>query len=855
MFHRSWVVRTCFQEKIKAGFSGGFGYRYGPQNAMGRNGKSTKGGPRSSARSGSPFHSNGVGKGTGEVITEGPELAWIEETLVKGVMYHDILGIVAFRRKVHPGTKSVRLEVIDLPKGYFVGKIDDRGNQTYGWVFHKTVDTVAVGGKRPLPSETSSSSVQHEPDPDVFVYAWPTLEPDVGTAAPFKSVISTIFLNLLETAEMWQNEIEGHYKMTHPTWVTEPNLQSRGPADTVERDLLLSVTGQLGPMESMEYYERSRLNAEMSIHMSSSIEKMNNMNSGVAQRRLGLKLDNTEAVQTRLHSWQDNHYICPVGTKVTKGPEARLRSDMAGIIHLKESQVAAVFGVPIPFFSGGKGSSSGSKTTIGSRLEGAAFRATLVQMRRRITVFFEEAYMAAIGTLETHMLANMLHDLKNEGSDTEKMVRMYVRDILTPGGFLVLDEAETQYEPPIGDAEDGSAEGVVKSKRRKNTRSGRKAVEEHEEGELVEPGERKMGADFEAEDMRKQMQQRKLFTTPDAVTRSSRVDYAGDVILPETPEPQGGPSYRRTNKTKRKVLGKHARSRGLPRKNREEYAESKRVIDRKERDIDGHDPIQMHLEQWKGPHLRGQDVATFEKYEREIQDFVDEQKYLDKLEEARWQKFMEKGNLMDRRVSRIMVMALQNFGVALNPTKVQLAMKKEMQANPKLDNAHHRPLGERVENVFVSEIIANRKNYLDDLVDETHRITIVWNSAPLPDVELLIQASKEGLGIPAELVGVIVASELGLEELREEYARKEEMEDKRIENYLKRKNLRVTSKTTGEDKNGGKNGEAKAKGKEKEKTSATKKDSPSASSSSSEKPAKRAKTSSKDSGKEAGKEA
>ena len=848
MFHRSWVVRSCFQEKIKAGFSGGFGYRYGPRKeSAGRKARGKENGKSPSSRS--PFSGKTSSSSSlpGDVVTDGPDIAWIEETLVKGVMYHDILGIVAFRRKVHPRTNTVRLEVIDIPKGYFVGKIDERGNQEYGWVFNKTVDTIAVGGRRPLPSEFSSSSAQHEPDPEVFVYAWPTLEPDIGGAAPFKSVMSTIFLNLLETAEMWQNEIEGHYKITHPTWITEPEITTRGPADTIEQDLLLSVTGQLGPMESMEYYERSRLNAEMSIHMSSNIEKMNDRNSMGTQRRLGLKLDNTEAVHTRLHSWQDNHYICPVGTKVGKGPEAKLRSDLVNIANLKDTQIAAVFGVPIPFLSSGKGASGGSKTNVGSRMEGATFRTTLVEMRRRITVFFEEAYMVAIGSLENSMLAKMVTDLGSGGSDTENMVRMYVRDIITPGGFLVLDEATTGYEPPIGDAEDGSAEKFVASKKRKGSSQGRKEIQDYEEGEHIEAGERKMGADMEAEDIRKKMEQRKLFTTPDAVTRSNRVDYAGDVILPDPVAPQGGPFTRRTNMAKKKVLGKHARSRGSKDGRVAEYIESTRVIDRKERDSDGNDPIQMHLEQWKGPYLRGQDVTLFERYEREKQDFIDEQKYLDKLEEARWQKFMEKSNLMDRRVSRIMVMALQNFGVALNPTKIQMALKREMRANPKLDNADHRTLSEdplkRMEDVFVNEIISNRKEYLNDLVDETNRITIVWSSAPLPDIELLISASKEGLGIPAEMVGVIIASELGLEELREQYVRKEEMEDKKIETYLKRKNLKVSSKTTGEEKNGAvkKNGAGEGSTKNGSSTDTKNKSSDSATA----KPAKRAKTSEK----------
>ncbi len=784
MFSRSWIVRTCFQEKIKAGFSGGFGYRYGPESSK----SSRKGKEKARGRSGAtPFNSFGENAPDPDIITEGPDLVWIEEVLMKGVMYHDILGIVAFRRKVHPRTKSVRVEVVDLPKGYFVGKLDDRGNQEYGWVFHKAPGNAIGGvGRRPIPANTHSTSTDHEPDPEVFVYAWPTLEPDIGAAAPFKSILSTVFLNLLETSEMWQNEIEGHYKMTHPTWVTEADVKTRGPADTMEHDLMLSAIGQLGPTESMQYFEMSRLNAEMAIHISGNLRKMNDKNLGSGQRKLGLKLDNTEAVHTRFHAWQDNHYITPIGTKVGKGPEARLRSDMVNIMNLKASQISSVFGVPIPFLSGGKG--SGAKTSIGSRLEGSTYRNTLVQMRRKVSTFFEEAYMITIGSLENSMLANMLTELNHQGGDTENIVRMYVKDILTPGGFMVLDEALTGYRAPDGDSDPIAPKNKKKAK----------TIDQYEEDELIEPGERKTGADLEAEEIREKMIKRKLFTTPDAVIQSQRIDRAGDVLIGQGPPPVGGPKPHATNATRKKIKGKHDRN-----IKRHEYEASKR-IDKRKRDDNDLDPIQMHLEQWKGPGLRGQDTVLFDQNEREKQDFTDEQAYLGKLEEARWQKFMEKSNLMDKRVSRIMMMALQNFGVALSPAKIQMSLKREMQYNPKLDNAHHRKLAqdpnERMENVLVDEIISGRKQYLNALVDEPNRITIVWNSAPLPDIELLIQASKEGLGIPSELVGTIVAGELGLQDMRRQMVRQQEIDDKKIENYLKRNNLKITSKVTGVDK-------------------------------------------------------
>lgn len=790
MFNRSWVVRTCYQEKIKAGFSGGFGYRYGPgskKKSSVRNKNSPFGG----------FETRDEGKGvTGHVVRDSPDIIWIEEALMKGVMYHDMLGIIAFRRKVHPRTKTVKIEVIDLPKGYFVGKIDERGNQEYGWVFNKTVDVIAAGGRRPIPTETSSSSVQHEPDSEVYVYAWPTLEPDIGSPAPFKSIMSTIFLILLENAEMWQNEIEGHYKLTHPTWVTEPDIRTRGPEDMIEHDLMLSVTGQLGPTESMEYYERARLNTEMSVHISRNIQGMNEKNMGDSQRRLGMKWDNTLAVHKRLHSWQDNHYISPIGTKVGKGPEAKLRNDLVNIDNLKATQISAVFGVPIPFNSGARGMSGGSRTTLGSRLEGSTFRNSLVQMRRRVTAFFEEAYMVAIGSLENSTLANMVTELNHESSDTEKLVRMYVRNILTPGGFLLVDEAKTNYEPPIGDPEDGSLNNFRKKAKKKGSPGTSKTIDEYEEGERIDPEKRKIGAELEAEEIREMMEQRKLFTTPDAVIQSQRIDRAGNVILPKSAHTSPGKSNTMyTNALKKKVLGKHTRSVGGA-----EYEESKRVEKRK-RDADNLDPIQKNLEQWKGPHFNGKDVVLFDKYEREKADFMDEQKYLNKLEEARWQKFMEKKNQMDNRVSRIMIMALKDFGIALNPTRVQMALKREIQSNPKLDNTHHRELsepdGKTREDVLVNEILRGRKKYLNALVDETHRLTIVWNSAPLPDVELLIQASEKGLGIPSEMVGAIITGEQGLEDSRKEYAQKEQMNDKMIERYLKENNLKIVSKTTG----------------------------------------------------------
>ncbi len=802
MFHRSWVVRTCFQEKIKAGFAGGFGYRYGIHNPSGRskdsssNKKVSRNGfeQREGEREGSTKGRTKKNKNTG-VITESPDMAWIEEVLIKGVMYHDILGIVAFRRKVHPRTSYVRIEVVDVPKGFFIGKIDERGNQEYGWMFNKTVNTVAASGRRPRASEAGTASMDYVPDKEVMVYAWPMLEPDIGAAAPFKSIMSTVLLNLLEISEMWQNEIEGHYKMTHPTWITEPDIRTRGASDMIEQDFLMSVSGQLGPTESAEYFERSRMNAEISIHLSNNIRRMNEENMGKGQRKLGLKLDNTEVVHTRLHAWQDNHYLCPAGTKVGKGPDAKLRADMVNIVQLKAMQIAAVFGVPIPFFGGksSMGGGGGSKTTLGSRIEGATFRNTLVLMRKRCTRFFEEAFMHAIGSLENSILAKMLTNLNDQDNEEEKMVRLYVHDILSPGGFLVLDEALTGKPAPLPSADIYESD-TAPGKRRKKSKS----VDEHEEGERVEPGERKIGAGLEAEELPKKMEQRKLFTTPDAVIQSQRIDYAGNVLIPDPIPATGGPKTRHVHSVKKKIKGKHTQGVGG-----QEYEQLKQSEKRK-RDDDGLDPIQAHLEQWKGPHLRGQDAVLFEGYDREIQDFIDEQKYLDKLEEARWQMFMEKSNLMDRRVCRIMFMALQNFGAVLNPSKLQSALKQEMKRNPNLENTEHRGLSQdpvgAMEDVFVNEIVSQRKGCLNKLVDETDRITIVWNSAPLPDIELLISASKEGLGIPAPMVGQILANDMGLEDMYKEFLALEAIEDKKIEHYLIRKNLKVTSKTTGAEK-------------------------------------------------------
>jgi len=122
-----------------------------------------------------------------------------------------------------------------------------------------------------------------------------------------------------------------------------------------------------------------------------------------------------------------------------------------------------------------------------------------------------------------------------------------------------------------------------------------------------------------------------------------------------------------------------------------------------------------------------------------------------------------------------------------------------------------------LEDTAVNEIMKQRKKYISGLVSEKRRMRIVWNSAPIPDFEMLANAAKENLGIPTEMVGFILAKEMGVEDLRETFMKRQEMNDQAIESFLKRKNLRVTSKTTGMDKDvkEGKSSENKAKSKPK----------------------------------------
>lgn len=757
IFYHSWIVRTCFQEKVKAGLEGGFGYTWGSSEPK----KRTKGGKREVRP-----ETLGTSVTPDEIITDSPDMPWIKEVLEKAAMYHDIVGIIAFRKKVHPTTGVPRLEIIDLKKGYFIGKIDDQGNTEYGWVFHRNISALVPGSNRPAPGIESSTSGDGtlQPAPGTTVYAWPTLEPDVGSVAPFKSIMATIYVDLLALREMWQNELDGHFKITHPTWITKPVSRTRAPSEMNEFDMLLDVSGQLGPTESSEYFARSRMNAELSIHMSKNIQAMHSMNDDRRQRRIGLAPDYTETTVIRQHAWEDNHYIASVGTEISKGPEAKLRSDIVGISNMVAAQVAAVYGVPIPLFSGASGKTTGSKTTVGSRIEGSSFRGTLVRMRNRVATFFEEAYMMVIGTDENRRLSNILgHMGHGTESDEEVLVRHYVQNVLKPDGETLVDYAKK-----------------INAKR-----SARDNVVSVIDPELEKEME---GAEAEAEELRRRIEQRHLFTTPEQEIELERTNMDGSVKKPlgmDTPPEERSPFL--ISSTRKKL--KNRKTRG---QTPQEYSQSKPHEERS-----SHQPrIHKDMVPFKGPHIMDQTTSLYDKYELEIKDMLDEQQWLKKLEQARYQKMLEKESQEDFRISRIMVMGMQKFRVALNPDKLRAALRQAVQADPEIDNTHYLQT-KQVEDAAVREIMKQRKRYVKGLLDDKRRIRIVWNSAPIPDFEMLATASKENLGIPPEMVGFIISKEMGVEDLREAFVQKEKLKDRDVATFLARNGLKIASKTTG----------------------------------------------------------
>jgi hypothetical protein len=195
------------------------------------------------------------------------------------------------------------------------------------------------------------------------------------------------------------------------------------------------------------------------------------------------------------------------------------------------------------------------------------------------------------------------------------------------------------------------------------------------------------------------------------------------------------------------------------------------------------------------PYIGEEELEQLSRHEREIRDHLDELEFKDKLEEAKWRQLVARETLFDNRISRLLSYALNNYKVALNPQLIRNALEKYARMDTSIDPTKHRKLTvlsrstltpiEEVEDVIVDDIMKQRIEYMEDILDDSKPLTIIWDSAPIPDVELIIKAGEKGL-LPVKMVGKIISNEMGIEDVYENEIQQQEHRDKEIEDFLKR---------------------------------------------------------------------
>jgi len=766
-FKNSWIIQACHREKIKAGFTGGFDIMYGPDgnreylSSMSTPSSSSR---RSKRKKGKEKVTKAYSDATKDTIYK-EEIQWIEDTMKRAEMYRDVVGIVAFRPSITP-RGAVRFQVVDITLGYFVGRITEDFNIEYGFRYYQPsgVSGLFPTNKRQYSGTSmfiNGGAAQHEPDPSVHVYTWAGYEPDVGTGSPFKSTVSVLYQNALDTSEIIQNEMDGHYKMTHPVFVTEEHVQKKLPMDQTEHELLLEVAGQLKAGSTHEFYYRNRVNAEMSVHLSNTMRTVNDKNMNKRRRVIGLNLDGTETTRDRHSAWQDNMFMMPSGTKIGRGPDAKVRSDIVNILKHKASEVATVFGVPIPGITGGLGGGSKSTKT-GTRSELDMFRRTLVEMRLSMTRFFESAYMTVVGKAENLVIANILSDIGVGVSNEESMVRSYIRNVLkrSDGGIGTSGKNDVQDAPSIDRTMGGQGENA-----KGGSDVGNPAEITLEDAEQFR--EEKMRHTLEKAAFERAEENRKIFRPSIEGPAVS-----SDVPIPPTqykePVPKRPRSYGVSKLTNvNDTIGERRGGEYIP-----------------------------QVEEWNSSAIPRASMANMDRWEREIQDMLSQQKFLERIEDAKWHRYMQDQHTMEQRVSRIMYTALTNYGVTLNPDAIRRSLKKEIEKDPSLNNTFGADItdpNDIVENFLVDEMMGQRKGYLRSLLDESSRIKINWISAPMPDVEMLIMAAEKGLGIPPIMVGEIIAEEMGIGDKLKEYIDKQHVNEKELEAYAKSKGAQMSA--------------------------------------------------------------
>lgn len=330
------------------------------------------------------------------------------------------------------------IRVPPIGSGQFVGRMTTRGQIDVGWQWRD----------HDLNAQSAGSS------PDVWVFVWEDREPDIGSSAPFRSVILPLLPELMRERELVEADTQAHYELSSPAFVVQENprrdleARNRQMLELVIDDYIHDPFGSTpghGPGGTVTGQQREFYRADLGGAMRASKSRQRG-NSGFAGQSERIQIDpctGDVVLVDRLLSWQRGVYMAPTGWTPTAGfPRPALRSDLLAHREYVGHMIAAALGVPVSIafegsgfsrFSSGRNSSGrtgagrGSNTLATSAMYQSqacdTMRDTIAAVRTELSAMFAQAHYVllwkreALGLSKQVVLGERLIECDPDGSE------------------------------------------------------------------------------------------------------------------------------------------------------------------------------------------------------------------------------------------------------------------------------------------------------------------------------------------------------------------------------------------------------------------------------------------------------
>lgn len=230
----------------------------------------------------------------------------------------------------------------------------------------------------------------------MWVFVWDDRYPDVGSSAPFDSVLQPLLPELLREQELVETDTQANYELNCPPFVLQEN--PRTDRDASERqildlympDYLMDPSGRMpghGPGGTLTGVQRSLLRSDVSGSLRASRSRQRG-DQGFAGDALRIRIDPCSGEISRSFRtlvWQRGAYTTPAGWTPTTGfARPVLRGDLLAQRGYVTHMVAASMGVPTLMAFGGidpgsGGSTGGSGGSGGKRSDSGVHSTTLQQ--------------------------------------------------------------------------------------------------------------------------------------------------------------------------------------------------------------------------------------------------------------------------------------------------------------------------------------------------------------------------------------------------------------------------------------------------------------------------------------------